>query len=63
MTTEAGDVIARQVREVPDTVELCARDKDRFPCLGVIHRLEPDGRIYCTRCGGSEPGAVYVRRI
>ncbi len=48
--------------EVPDTVELCVRDKDRFPCLGVIHRLEPDGRIYCTRCGGNEPGAVYVRQ-
>ncbi len=48
--------------QVPDVVELCVRDKDRFPCLGVIHRLEPDGRIYCTRCGGNQPGAVYVRK-
>jgi hypothetical protein len=42
--------------EVPDAVELCVRDRDHFPCLGVIHRLEPDGRIYCTRCGGTQPG-------
>ena len=48
--------------QVPDVVELCVRDKDRFPCLGVIHRLEPDGRIYCTRCGANQPGAVYVRK-
>jgi len=48
--------------QVPNVVELCVRDKDRFPCLGVIHRLEPDGRIYCTRCGGNQPGAVYVRK-
>jgi len=47
---------------VPETVELCVRDRNRFPCLGVIHRLEPDGRIYCTRCGGTAPGVVYVRR-
>jgi hypothetical protein len=47
---------------VPAVVELCVRDKDRFPCLGVIHRLEPDGRIYCTRCGGTQPGVVYVQR-
>ncbi len=47
---------------IPESVELCVRDKDRFPCLGVIHRLEPDGRIYCTRCGGNEPGLTYVRR-
>jgi hypothetical protein len=48
--------------QVPDAVELCVRDKDRFPCLGVIHRLEPDGRIYCTRCGANQPGVVYVRK-
>lgn len=48
--------------DIPDTVELCVRDRDRFPCLGVIHRLAPDGRIYCTQCGGKEPGVVYVRR-
>jgi hypothetical protein len=52
---------SHQPFKVPERVELCARDKDRFPCLGVVHRLEPDGRIYCTRCGGSEPGVVYVR--
>jgi len=48
-------------RALPFTVELCARDKDHFPCLGLIHRLEPNGRIYCTRCGGSEAGVVYVQ--
>jgi hypothetical protein len=46
---------------VPDTVELCMRQKDRFPCLGVIHRLAPDGRSYCTRCGSTEPGVIYRR--
>lgn len=56
------DVRETQKPEVPETVELCVRDKDRFPCLGVIHRLEPDGRIYCTRCGGNQPGAIYGRR-
>lgn len=50
------------IREVPDVVELCVREKDRFPCLGVIHRLEPDGRVYCTRCGGRDAGVVYVRQ-
>jgi hypothetical protein len=38
------------------------RNEDGFPCLGVIHRLEPDGRIYCTRCGGNARGAIYVKR-
>src|SRR2546428_13079653 len=41
-------------RALPVTIELCARDKDHFPCLGLIHRLEANGRIYWTRCGGSE---------
>lgn len=57
--SESGAGVAH---DIPDTLELCVRDKDRFPCLGVIHRLEPDGRIYCTRCGGREPGVIYVRR-
>jgi hypothetical protein len=29
--------------------------------VGIIHRLEPNGRIYCTRCGGTEPGVRYVQ--
>ena len=46
---------------LPVTVELCVRDKDGFPCLGLIHRLEPNGRIYCTRCGGTQAGMIYVQ--
>jgi hypothetical protein len=46
---------------LPVAVELCVRDKDGFPCLGLIHRLEPNGRIYCTRCGGTQPGVIYVQ--
>ena len=62
MATGAGDVVARGGPEAPGTVELCVRNKDGFPCLGVIHRLEPDGRIYCTRCSGNARGAIYVKR-
>jgi hypothetical protein len=46
---------------LPVTVELCARDRDGFPCLGVIHRLAPNDRVYCTRCGGTRPGVLYRR--
>jgi hypothetical protein len=46
----------------PESVELCVRESDRSLCLGLIHRMAPDGRIYCTRCGGSTPGVAYVRR-
>jgi len=46
---------------LPDAVELCARDKDGQPCLGIIHRIESLGRIYCVRCGGTTPGVVYRR--
>jgi len=62
MAAGAGDVVARGGREAPETVELCVRNQDGFPCLGVIYRLEPDGRIYCPRCGGNAPGAIYVKR-
>jgi hypothetical protein len=62
MTTAPAPHPTQHPSRVPDTVELCVREKDRFPCLGVIHRLTPDGRIYCTRCGGGEPGAIYVRK-
>jgi len=62
MATRAGDVVARGGQEAPETVELCVRNRDGFPCLGVIHRLEREGRIYCTRCGGNAPGAIYVKR-
>jgi len=58
----AYSTTTERVSEVPATVELCVRDKDGFPCLGVIHRLPPDGRIYCPRCGENEPGAIYVRK-
>ncbi len=60
MTT--AEPTSAPVVDAPDTVELCVRSKDRFPCLGIIHRLEPDGRIYCTRCGGNQPGAIFDRR-
>lgn len=55
---------AKSVRgtEVPDAVELCVRGKDRFRRLSAVHRIEPDGHIYCMRCRGNEPGAVYVRQ-
>ena len=35
MATGAGDVVARGGPEAPETVELCVRNKDGFPCLGV----------------------------
>ena len=62
MAKEGSSVGTTQTAEAPETIELCVRDRNRFPCLGVIHRLEPDGRIYCTRCGGNQPGAMYERR-
>ena len=33
----------------PDTVELCVRETNRSLSLDLIHRMAPDGRIYCTR--------------
>ncbi len=37
MARGAGDVVARGDQEAPETVALCVRNKDSFPCLGVIH--------------------------
>ncbi len=48
--------------EIPETIELCVRERNRSLCLGVIHRMAPDGRIYCTRCGGTAAGVTYTRQ-
>jgi hypothetical protein len=44
----------------PGTVELCARLREGVLCLGVVYRPQPE-IAYCYRCGGHEPGALYVR--
>jgi len=62
MATGAGDVVARGGPEAPETVELCVRNKDGFPCLGVNSPAGTGRRIYCTRCSGNARGAIYVKR-
>ena len=46
---------------LPATVELCIRNRDGHPCLGVIYRPQPDV-IYCPKCGGTDAGVIYVRQ-
>jgi hypothetical protein len=50
----------RDPREFPARLEVCTRDLDGVHCLGVLYRPTPD-TVYCFRCGGGEPGVVYVR--
>lgn len=50
----------KNASELPARLEICARDRDGTPCLGVLYRPTPE-TVYCYRCGGTEPGVVYVR--
>jgi hypothetical protein len=47
--------------QLPDAVEICGRNRDGAPCLGVIYRSTPECP-YCYRCGATDPGVVYVKK-
>jgi hypothetical protein len=48
------------VPQLPDFVELCARLRDGWPCLGMVYRPQPNVAI-CGRCGDRAGGAMYRR--
>jgi hypothetical protein len=45
---------------LPEQLEICVRDLDGSPCRGVLYRPQADV-VYCQKCGGREPGIVYVK--
>jgi hypothetical protein len=45
---------------LPEQLEICARDLAGRPCGGVLYRPQPDV-VYCQKCGGREPGLIYVK--
>jgi len=49
----------KSTRELPERLEVCARDRDGTPCLGVLYRPTPD-LVYRVKCGGQQPGVRYV---
>lgn len=52
------------MKQLPDTIEICKRNRDGYPCLGVIHRLASSAfgnEPYCYQCGSRLPGVVYQK--
>jgi len=45
---------------LPATIELCARIRDGYPCLGRVHRSGVPEIVSCMACGSRATGVVYT---
>lgn len=48
---------------LPEQLEICARNLDGYPCRGVMHRRGLDNTLpYCQKCGSQDPGVMFIIR-
>ena len=49
---------------LPPEIEICVRPRENGRLCGhPLYRPQPDASPYCYACGGTERGALYVRKL